>query len=167
MNEKSLQGIPLSGLKREILTFNSVLVETSTITANSTEFFEISESEEIVDSVSFTGGDNTITEKVRLISIHVNIDGASTDSDIAINESESGKPIHQVSEITQIDNNNTPVVFELSQGLGLPYRNNEDEESIYVRITENSNNDSKYQIKLKYVSFDDLARSIADISSPI
>lgn len=140
--------LDISTTRRELFTFNSVTVTTNAVSASGTELFEISEDEDIVDSVSFIPDDRDLPSFGRLINIRVNIKSGSTDTTLSIYEDESGSDIHQVTEITNLDTNDSPESFNLANGSGLPFVNQNEENKLYLQIDEISGNQSEYEIKL-------------------
>jgi hypothetical protein len=144
--------IDFTTFRRELFGFNSVVVKTGTISSNSTEFFAIDESEDIVDSVNFTPSNRELPRFGRLLTITVNVVSGSTDTTLAIYEDESGAAIHQTTEITNLDVSGSPESFNLNGGIGQPFVNQQDESELYLEIGELSGNDAEYEVKVTWAN---------------
>jgi len=152
MSSKKLKGqFDFTSFKRELFSFNSVLVETGTISGNTTELFQISEDEAVVDSVTLSPPSAEFPRFGRLLTIRVNIESGSSDTTLSIYEGESGNAIDQVAQITNLDQADSPESFNLANNYGLAFVNQEDENAIHIEIDELSNNNSEYEIKLIWV----------------
>lgn len=139
-------------LRRELFGFNSVTIETGTVSANATELFEVTEDEDIVDSVTFSPTDRELPKFGRLIAIRVNIESGSTNTTLTIYEDESGNDIDQTAQITNLDISDSPESFTLANSSGLPFVNQQDENTVHLEIDELSGNNSEYEIKLIWSS---------------
>jgi len=139
-------------LRRELFGFNSVTIETGTLSANATELFEVTEDEDIVDSITLSPADRELPKFGRLLSIRVNIVSGSTDTTLTVYEDESGNAIDQTAQITNLDISDSPESFTLANNSGLPFVNQQDENAVHLEIDELSGNDSEYEIKLIWSS---------------
>lgn len=139
-------------LRRELFGFNSVTIETGTVSANATELFEVTEDEDIVDSVTLSPTDRELPKFGRLIAIRVNIESGSTNTTLTIYEDESGNAIDQTAQITNLDISDSPESFTLANSSGLPFVNQQDENTVHLEIDELSGNNSEYEIKLIWSS---------------
>jgi len=146
---ESLKGeTSYSSFRRQIYSFNSVLIETGTVSSNGTELFEISEGEDIVDSLTFTPSGEDLPKFGVLKVIRVNIESGSTNTTLTIYEDESGNDIDQAAQITNLDSADSPESFTLGESGGLPFVNQQDQNTLHLEIDELSGNDSEYEIKL-------------------
>jgi hypothetical protein len=140
--------IDFGAFQRELFSFDSVTVETNTISGNSTEFFEISEDEDIVNSVDLVPKDGELPKFARIVTIRINIVSGSTNSTVRLYEDENGDAVDQTAEIQNLDIADSPETFSLSNYVGLPFANQQSENAIYLEIIEQSNTDSVYQVKV-------------------
>lgn len=134
--------------RRQLLGFNSVTVETNTVSGGTTEFFEISEDEDIVSSIEKIPEGRDIPRFARLVTIRINIPSGTTDTTLSIYEDESGSDIDQVARIENLDTADSPESFNLSNSNGLPFVNQQDENKLYLEIDELSGVDTDYELKL-------------------
>lgn len=135
-------------LKRELLSFNSVIVETNTVSANDTTLFEVSEEEDIISNLDFTPEDRDLPKYGRLVAIRVNVVSGSTDTTLSIYEGEDGNAIDQTAQIQNLDTSSSPESFTLGGDSGFPFVNQEDENTLHLEIDELSGSNSEYEIKL-------------------
>jgi len=134
--------------RRQLFSFNSVTVETNTVSGGTTEFFEVSEDEDIVSSIEKIPEDRDIPRFARLVTIRLNIPSGTTDTTLSIYEDESGSNIDQVARIENLDSADSPESFSLSSANGLPFVNQQDENKLYLEIDELSGVNTDYEIKL-------------------
>lgn len=151
-NGKLVGGINSSSLRRELFRIESVTVTTNQISGGTTEFFSINGEEEIVSDVEFAPDETNLPRFGRLISIRINVVTGSTNSSVAVYESETQDAINQVTEIENLDTNTSPESFTLAGAIGLPFINQEDDRELYLEIDEQSAANAEYEVKLIYAS---------------
>lgn len=140
--------IDFGAFQSELFSFESVTVKTNTISSNSTELFEISEDESVVDTVELVPEDGEIPRFARIVTIRINIVSGSSNSIVRLYEDENGNAVDQTAEIQNLDIVDSPETFSLSNYVGLPYANQQDENAMHLEIVEQSGNDSVYEIKI-------------------
>jgi len=149
MTGENLKGeLDFGSIRRELYSFNSVTIETGSVSANGTELFEVDEDEDIVSSLTYTPTDENLPKFGRFLAIRINIESGSTNTTLTLYEDETGNAIDQTAQITNLDANDSPESFVLGGDAGIPFVNQQDENTVHLEIDELSGIQSEYEIKL-------------------
>jgi hypothetical protein len=132
--------------------FETVTFKTKEISPDGSRQFSISESEDFIESLNITPGDSKLPIRAKIISVKVNLKGSSSDTTLKIYQSEQYNPINSVIEIAGIAVADSPETYTISEGAGTPYINKEEENEMYVELSENSNAPCKFDIEISWVS---------------
>lgn len=132
---------------------NALELTTNTISSNATVTFPIESGNANVDTLNLFPSDAEQPKEGRLVLIRIHVVSGSTDTDIRIFQDESATSINQVSEITNAGTGDTPDSFILGQGTGVPFLNKDGDNLFHIEISENSSNDSVYEIELQWFNF--------------
>ena len=146
-----LEGIDYTELKK-FGDFSTLTLQTDTIGANDEVQFRASTAEDAVSSVNITPEVAEKPKKARLIFIRVNVRSGSTDSRISVFQSQTYNEIDRIASISSLTESETPEGYQLGGGFGTPFTNKEEDNEIYFQVSENSGNDSEYDIELNWLN---------------
>jgi hypothetical protein len=146
-----LEGIDYTELKK-FGRFSTLTLSTNEIAGNDTVQFAADPAEDIVSEVDINPEGEEKPDMARIIAIKLNVKSGSTDSSIAMFQSDGYEEINRVVSVSSLDVSSTPESYNLGGGLGTPFTNKEGESEVYFEVDENSGNDSRYDIELNWLN---------------
>ena len=146
-----LEGIDYTELKK-FGAFSTLTLQTNEISANDTVQFRADSSEPEVLTVEILPDVAEKPKTARLISLKVNVRSGSTDSSIALYQSNTFNEIERVVSISSLDVTETPESYNLGGGLGTPFTNKQQDNEVYFQVDENSGIASEYDIELNWLN---------------
>jgi len=140
----------LEALKRSSDT-NQLTITTTELAGNQTHDINIGEKSDKIDSVSFKPSDVTPAKEGILFIVRPIVESGSTDTTVSLYESADRDAIDEYLRITNVSVNDGASTYQPGSGNGVQFDNQNDKEKFYLRLEENSNNNSVYSLRMRWI----------------
>lgn len=145
----------LEAMNRSMDT-RQVTIETKTLAGGETHDFTTDPEHPKIEDVSYKPDDRVVAKEAIIYTIRPLIASGSTQCALSLYEHSNREDIEQVISVEDLSVNDSVSTFQPGSGTGAQFENQEGEDKWYFTLEENSDNDVKLKVRLRWLDLGDL-----------
>jgi hypothetical protein len=140
----------LEALRRSEDT-RQLTLTTKELAGNTTHDINIGEESDKVDSITFSPQGSEPASEGILFVVRPIVESGSTDTDFKLFEGPDRDPIDEYLGISGLSSSDPVSTFQPGSGTGVQFEAQDGSNRFFLRLVENSNTDSVYKIRMRWV----------------